>query len=963
MTRLWRYAISGDRPILLIRSRNVEDQGFIRQCLRAQEYLRVKRFYVDIVILNELQHSYTQELQNSIERTLLAYAVTVTAAEGEERGGVFALRLDAMSIEERGLLLAMARVVLQPSQGSLTEQLRRPGRAAPMTPPVFRTLTGDDSLAAQGNANQDGTPAQESPADREFFNGTGGFAQHGREYVIALEPGKNTPAPWCNVVANEQFGCIVSESGSMSTWALNSRENQLTSWSDDPVSDASSEALFILDEDSQQLWSPTPLPIRLPQARYEVRHGQGVSRFLLQAGGISSQLQVFIASDDPIKLCRLQLRNTSGRPRRLTVAAFVAWTLGAERASTAANIVTAMDAETGAMLARNAANIDFGERVAFCDLGGRQQHWTADAQEFLGRNGQLAAPAGMRAVARWSQRSGAGLDPCCALAVTLTLEPGASEQVVFSLGQADDVTQARALIQRVRRNDMDQMLATVGERWDALLGSVQIQTADRALDLLFNRWLLYQTISCRLWARAGFYQAGGAYGFRDQLQDGMAVTLSAPAITRQHLLRAAARQFVEGDAQHWWHPPSGRGVRTHFSDDRLWLPFAVCQYIGVTGDLNVLDEVIPFLDGPLLPAEQEDAHFQPAVSSQTGSLYEHCLRALNISLPVGAHGLPLIGGGDWNDGMNRVGTKGRGESVWLAWFLIINLRQFSDVAEQRGEAEQARRWREHATALASACELQGWDGAWYRRAFFDDGSPLGSSANAECRIDSIAQSWAVLSSAAEPQRAMRAMASVEQYLMRGGDDLVLLFTPPFDVSTPAPGYIQGYLPGIRENGAQYTHAAIWVLMAQAQLGDAAQVSTLLDMLNPILRTASRSGVQAYRVEPYVMAADIYSAPPNARRGGWTWYTGAAGWFYRAILESVLGVCVRGNSLTVKPCMPPHWTKFEVNLKPEGLDYLIQVERVAAVQDVGISVDGEAWAGEKLMLLRDGRAHVVRVNVQ
>ena len=953
MTHLWRFSISGDRPILLIRCRGNEELDFIKQCLRAQEYLRIKRLFVDLVILNELQHSYVQDLQNDIERTVRAYTVRASITTGDERGDVYTLRTDLITPAERVLILATARVVLHPAHGSLTEQLRRPDNEKQQAERLFTPIPRIRDLLPE-------TIGSRSTPGREFFNGLGGFAREGREYVIVLEPGTTTPAPWCNVIANEEFGTLVSESGAMCTWSLNSHENLLTPWSNDAVSDPSGEAIYIHDADSNSLWSPTPLPIRLHNRRYEIRHGQGYSQFLLNTQEITSDLKVFIAPDDPVKLCRLRLTNNSHRNRRLTLATYVEWTLGPERAASAPNIVTEIDPESGAMFARNSTQIDFGTRVAFCDLAGRH-YVTGSRREFLGRGGDLSAPAGMHDVAAWSGRVGAGLDPCCAMAIKLEIAPGASEEILILLGQASDTAAARLLVSRHRINP-NETLRQVGELWDGLLGTVQIRTPDRALDVLFNRWLLYQTVSCRLWARAAFYQAGGAYGFRDQLQDCMSLSLSAPARTREHLLRAAARQFLEGDVQHWWHPPSGRGVRTHFSDDRLWLPFAVHQYLEVTGDIAVLDELIPFIEGPPLAADKEDAHYVPMISAEVASMYEHCARAIDVSMQVGVHGLPLMGGGDWNDGMNRVGYQGRGESVWLAWFLIANLRQFAPIATLRGDADRARRWLALADAVTQACELQGWDGAWYRRAYFDDGSPLGSAANAECRIDSIAQSWAVLSKAADAERAARAMDSFDQHLLRGGDGLALLFTPPFDTSNVDPGYIKGYLPGVRENGGQYTHAALWALMAHASLKNHAQVGAMLDILNPIRRADTRTGVQAYRVEPYVIAGDIYSTPPHTRRGGWTWYTGAAGWFYTAILESVLGAQIRGASICLVPCMPPHWNGFEVIIKTTDLDYRIQIERVKTAEEAYVLLDGHSCSAEKIPLVKDGRQHWVKMTV-
>jgi cyclic beta-1,2-glucan synthetase len=952
-SRLWRYSISGDRPILLIRCHSVEEMGFLQQCLRAQEYLRVKRLFVDIVILNELEHSYTQDLQDSIDRIVRARASTASGGDGEERGATHSLRADQISVAERELLLALARVVLAASHGSLAEQLRRPN-SMPAPTPTPRPARHVDGFSPEAQPK--------AATTREFFNGLGGFATDGREYAITLDTHRTSPMPWCNVIANPLLGTLVTENGAMCTWSLNSRENQITPWSNDAVSDPSGEALYIVDMDSRATWSPTAQPIRLAEASYEVRHGQGYSRFLTRAQGVATELLVFVAADDPVKYSVLTVTNGSPRRRRLTIAVYVEWLLGAGRGSNASTVVTDIDPETGAMLARNAAQIDFGTRVSFCDLGGRQQHWTGSRREFLGRNGDLAAPAGLQGISDWSRRVGGGFDPCCAFAVTIEIEPQGTDQIVLLIGQADTEAGARAAVLRARAQDPQAVLRAATRRWDDMLGAVQIRTPDRALDILFNRWLLYQTVASRIWARAGFYQAGGAYGFRDQLQDGMALGFAAPELSREHILRAAARQFRAGDVQHWWHPPSGRGVRTHSSDDRLWLPFVVDQYVGISADRDVLDAQVPFIEGDDVPAGREDAHYVPTPSTESATLYEHCALALDSSLRVGIHHLPLMGGGDWNDGMNRVGSDGRGESLWLAWFLIDILRKFAPLAEQRGEQARAATWRAHAQALATACETAGWDGAWYRRAFFDDGTPLGSADNSECRIDSLAQSWAVLSGAADATRAERAMNSVDEYLVQGGDGLVLLFTPPFDRALPDPGYIKGYLPGLRENGGQYTHAAIWVLMAHARLGHRSQVGALLDMLNPIRRAESRSGMQAYRVEPYVIAADIYSCAPNNRRGGWTWYTGAAGWFHQAILEYVLGVRIRGDVLTVTPCMPLHWGRFEVALKRPGIDYLICVDRDTGAGKGGTELDGVECPGGRVPLRADGLPHVVRVSL-
>ncbi|HEU6440656.1 MAG TPA: protein ndvB, partial [Terriglobales bacterium] len=775
---LWAHGISGDLPIVMIRIDEVEDLDIVRQLLRAHEYWRLKLLDVDLVILNEHGPTYAQDLQESLETLVRTSQSSLAAArslvhEGHPgHGGVYILRGDQLSTEDRTLLQAAARAVLLSRRGSLADQvirLERPAEkiAPPPAPPVSR-------------------PARiEAPVPRpelEFFNGLGGFAQGGREYVTILGPGQSTPAPWLNVIANASFGFQVSESGSGYTWSGNSRENQLTPWSNDPVGDPVSEAIYIRDDDSGELWGPTAQPIRLEESTYVARHGAGYSRFEHLQDGIGLNLVQFVPLNDALKVSVLTIENRSGRTRRLSVTAYAEWALGTSRGDSGPRIVTALEPETRALLVRNPWNTEFGGRVAFLDLGGQQTSWTADRTEFLGRNGAPDRPKGLDRGHRLGGSTGAGMDPCAALQTTFELANGAQTQVVVLLGQADGATAAVDLIRRGRAADHEATLRSIASHWEDTQGTVQVRTPDRSMDIMLNSWLIYQTLACRLWARTAFYQAGGAYGFRDQLQDVIALMIPKRELAREHLLRAAAHQFVEGDVQHWWHPPSDRGVRTRISDDRLWLPYAVARYLAVTGDTSVLDETVPYIEGPALRPDQMDAYFKPEESRDSASLFDHCVAAVDRSLTIGAHGLPLIGSGDWNDGMNRVGYLGRGESVWLGWFLYTVLAAFAPIAESRGESSRADRWRASMKALRRSLERDGWDGDWYRRAFFDDGTPLGSASNVECRIDSIAQSWSVLSGAANPPHAERAMAAVEQYLVRRGDGLVLLFTPPFDHS-------------------------------------------------------------------------------------------------------------------------------------------------------------------------------------
>ena len=955
VSRLWPHGISGDYPIVLVCLDAIEDRNLVSQLLRAHEYWQMKGLAVDLVILNDRAGSYVQDLQTLLEGMARTGRATIGQDAQGAPGRIFVLRADLLGREGRALLHTVARAVLIGSQGGVAEQVLR----------LQRLNVARRSVQPASVAHSPETREVELPP-LEFFNGLGGFAEDGREYVIVQGPRQRTPMPWINVVANPDFGFQVSETGAGYTWSENSRENQLTAWSNDPVKDPPGEVLYIRDTESTELWTPTAAPIRIEHATYVARHGQGYSRFQLDHAGIASDLLQFVSWSDPVKLSRLTLTNHTSRPRRLSITAYVEWVLGTARAKSAPYVVTESDAQTGAIFAFNPLHDEFGMRLAFADLNAPQTTHTCDRAEFLGRHGSMEKPAALMVDAALSERTGAGFDPCSALQTVLELKPGQRASVSFVLGQAADRSAARTLLRRYRAVSADAVLADVTRNWDQIIGKVQVETPDRSIDLMLNRWLQYQTIACRLWARAAFYQAGGAYGFRDQLQDTMALVHTLPQAARAQLLRAGARQFVEGDVQHWWHPPSGRGVRTRCSDDRIWLPYVAAHYVAATGDAAVLDQEVPYLDAPELESAQHDAYFTPDVAGQSGTLFEHCVRALDRSLLVGAHDLPLMGSGDWNDGMNRVGDQGRGESVWLAWFLYATLLDFALLAEQRGASAKAARWREHAARLQAAAEGQGWDGAWYRRAYFDDGTPLGSASNAECRIDSIAQSWSVLSGAADPMRARRAMEEVDAYLVRPGDDLVLLFTPPFDNAGKDPGYIKGYLPGVRENGGQYTHAAVWCVMAHAELKNGERAAELFAMLNPVNRTSTRAGVHAYKVEPYVMAADIYAEPPHARRGGWTWYTGAAGWMYRAGLECLLGVTRRGDTLCVAPCIPPRWPGFRVRYRHGSANYEISVENARTVARGAalmlIDVDGVRLADPEqgFALLDDARTHQVKV---
>ncbi|MDP3848696.1 MAG: glucoamylase family protein [Pseudomonas sp.] len=945
---LWGQAISGDLPIVLLQ---IDDSGqieLVRQLVQAHAYWRQKGLAVDLVIWNEDQAGYRQHLQDLI-MGLIASGIEANLID--RPGGIFVRSAQQLSPEDRTLMQAVARIVITGNRGSLHEQMHR--RRVEVALPRFdpRYLRALKPLPAH-------VPAPDPSL--LLSNPYGGFAADGREYVLTLRPGAPTPAPWANVLANPQFGSVISESGSAYTWSSNAHEYRLTPWHNDPVGDLSGEALYLRDEDSGNYWSPTPLP-RRGSGAYITRHGFGYSVFEHEEDGIHSELWVYVALDAPVKFSVLKLRNNSGRARRLSATGYVEWVLGDLREKTAMHVVTESDPQSGALFARNAYSMEYGGRVGFFDVDWPGRNISGDRSEFLGRNGNLRAPAAM-SQPRLSGRIGAGLDPCGAIQVGFELADGASHEVIFRLGAEHDARAASNLVQRLRGVGTAAIaLTAVRNYWQTTLGKVQVQTPDPQVNVLVNGWLLYQVIACRFWARSGYYQSGGAFGFRDQLQDSLAMLHATPASTRAHLLLSASHQFAEGDVQHWWHPPQDRGVRTQCSDDFLWLPLVTSRYVRLTADSSVLDETVGYLEGRPLNTGEESYFDLPRRSALQESLYQHCVRAIEHGLRRGVHGLPLIGSGDWNDGMNRVGEQGLGESIWLGFFQYQVLQTFAETARGHNDEAFALRCEAQAALLQSSLEAHGWDGAWYRRAYFDDGTPLGSASNDECRIDSIAQSWAVLSGAASPARRSAAMEALDQHLVRRDLGLIQLFEPPFNDSALDPGYIKGYVPGVRENGGQYTHAGVWAAMAFAALGDSARAWELTRMLNPVNHGNSAEAIEVYKVEPYVVCADVYAVAPHAGRGGWSWYTGSAGWMYQLLVESLLGLQLQGARLRLVPVLPAQWPGFSLTYRFGVTEYLIEVRQTStADSQQQVSLDGVLQATAEVLLVDDGAAHRIDI---
>jgi cellobiose phosphorylase len=947
---LWSYGISGDAPLVLLRISDTDKIELVRQVIKAHSYWRTKGLTVELVILNEDVSVYRQSLHDTITSLISS---GVEAQMLDKPGGIFVRRLEQVSSDDLVLLQSAARIVLDDEKGTLAEQMEARAAVETSVPLLTPTRSGSAEL-----------PAPLIQRELSFKNGLGGFTRDGHEYVITLQPGQMTPAPWVNVLANPYFGTVVSESGAAYTWVENAHEFRLTPWHNDPVQDTAGEAIYIRDEQTGHFWSPTPGPAR-GRTPYVIRHGFGYSVFEHTENGIVSELWVYVAMDAPVKLSVLKLRNVSGHPRRLSVTGYCEWVLGDSRYKNLLHVQTEVDLKTGALLARNHYNTDYSGRIVFMDVNDATRTLSGDRKEFIGRNGSLAHPAALKRT-RLSGKVGAGLDPCGAIQLAFDLADGEERETTLRLGVGRNPTEVHDLIRRFRVADASRIaLEGVWDYWNHTLGAVNVDTPDPAVNVMANGWLLYQTLSCRLWGRTGFYQSGGAYGFRDQLQDVMALVHAEPALTREHLLRAATHQFREGDVQHWWHPPAGRGVRTHFSDDYLWLPYVTCRYVSCVADTGILDESVPFLESRPLKAEEEAYYDLPNRSEESATLYRHCVRAIEHALTFGEHGLPLMGCGDWNDGMNLVGIKGRGESVWLAFFLYDVLTKFAELARTRQDTAFAERCATHAQQLQHNIERHAWDGAWYRRAWFDNGEMLGSHTSPECQIDSLPQSWSVISGAGDAQRALQAMQSVDSRLVRREAGLVQLFDPPFDQSALDPGYIKGYIPGVRENGGQYTHGAIWSAMAFALMGDHERAWELFGMLNPVHHGGTPEQIATYKVEPYVVAADVYAVAPHTGRGGWTWYTGSAGWMYRLLIETLLGANLEGDRLRLTPRMRKSWNSYKIHYRYRQTVYHITISRLdAGTEDANqLWLDGNLLAEETLPLTDDRLEHEVELKVR
>lgn len=945
---LWTYGISGDFPIVAVFVSRAEELDLVKELIKAHEYWRLKGLIVDIVIINEEESSYLRPLHN-----LLHDIVSVSHARDmrDKAGGVTVKQGDSMPEEDKQLIAAASRIVLKGKYGPLSVQTKvRNGKNA-FEYKIWKKKSKKYSKYEM------------KKLELLNFNGFGGFDKDGMEYVIKLTEGMNTPVPWCNVISNQNFGFLITESGASTTWAENSRENRLTTWSNDPVLDPSGEIIYMRDEETGEIWSVTPHPIRT-KTPYIIRHGFGYSSFEHSWNGIEHELIEFVPVTESVKLCILKLKNNTNSKRKLSATYYAKTVLGVFEQGTAKHVYTELSSN-GAILIKNNYNTDFPGRFVFLDTSAKERYYTGDRREFLGNFGGLKHPEALRKD-KLSNTLGAGFDPCACIQTIIELKSREQVELIFMLGQGENAESVNTCTEKYRNvKKVYKALEEVKAFWENVIGRITVSTPDRNMNIILNGWLLYQTISCRMWARTAFYQSGGAFGFRDQLQDAMAVIDVLPEAAKNQILFHASHQFIEGDVQHWWHPGSNKGIRTRFSDDLLWLPYVTTNYINRTGDTQILEERIDFLEDEQLREGEDERYKIPYVSDVSSSLYDHCIRAIERSLKFGHHGIPLMGSGDWNDGMSTVGNKGKGESVWLGWFLYDILINFSELCRLKRDSNKADRYVNIAKEIAKAQEENAWDGNWYRRAYFDNGTALGSAENTECKIDSIAQTWSVISGAANTDRAKEAMQAVEQYLIKYDEGLVKLLTPPFDEGDLKPGYIKGYPPGVRENGGQYTHAAIWVILAYSMMKNTDMAWKIFNMLNPINHANTMMEASRYKVEPYVMAADVYAVSPHTGRGGWTWYTGASGWMYNVGIQHILGFKKKADRIMIEPCIPKDWLEYNIiyrHNKNTVYNIIVKKQKRTGNGKVEITLDGKKLEGNEFLLVEDGIEHTAEVNL-
>lgn len=916
---LWAYGISGDLKIILLEIRNDDDLDTVRFVLKMHNYFRIQGLKTDLIIYNDEEDSYDKPLQNSINQIISS---TASRDMINKQGGIFIHNKATMLSEIKDFLIGISAIYIDSEKGIELRNLKSVDRKN-----IDEELLEDeDKILLKKNLEDNETQLESlEEIDLDFFNGYGGFDKKDCSYVIKLSNYTSTPAPWINVISNDNFGFFISETGASHTWYKNSRENKITPWSNDWVKDPLGEAIYIRDNTLGTYFSITPKPVR-DEGEYIIRHGFGYSSFSHNTKDINSSMTVFAPRDENLKIQKVVLENKSNEDKEISVFYYAQLVLGVLNYDTSKYITTYNKGNY--IYGQNPYSEFFGNLKAYSTiLGGESLSFTCDRKEFIGASRSLESPKGLE-YKNLKGEFGSALDPCLVTECKINIKKGEKREIVILLGEEEKEDNIQNIIEKYSNiSNVYEELNKTKAYWRDFLGNISVKTENKSMDYLLNGWLLYQNYSCRYLARTAFYQSGGAYGFRDQLQDSMSLGLIDPNITKTQILRSASRQYLEGDVQHWWHPVINSGIRTRFSDDLLWLPFVTEEYIKVTGDYSILKEKALYLEDEPLKEGEDERYTIVNQSSKEGSIYEHCIKAIEKSLKFGVHNIPLMGSGDWNDGMSTVGNKGKGESVWLGWFLYKILSDFEDLANYMNDEEKINKYKDIKEFIRENIEKNAWDGKWYKRAYFDDGTPLGSKENEECKIDSLSQSFALISGGGDKERGKKAIESTIENLVDEELGLIKLLSPPFEKSKLEPGYIKGYVAGVRENGGQYTHAATWVILALTKLNMGDKALKYFNMINPINHTRTEAECEKYKLEPYVMAADVYIREPHGGRGGWSWYTGTAGWMYKVGLENILGFTkYKGEGYKINPCVPSEWSGFAININNEKEQYKITVKK-------------------------------------
>jgi cyclic beta-1,2-glucan synthetase len=929
---LWRFGISGDIPLILVHLKQTNQLNLVKELLTAHHYLSLKGLIFDLVILNEVKEGYRTEFLNTIEDTIAKFGTSNN----------YLLNAQQLTQEDMTLLEAVSHMIYGPQDE----------RLIPSTPADVHEFVNKRAIEKK----EFYAVKEDLLRDVLFFNGYGGFIDQGKAYRIF----KPCPHPWSNVIGSHAFGFLVTETGGGYTFSENCQANRLSPWRPDPVSDLKGEMLYIRNSRTKKIYCPLSVPMAICE------HHFGFSRFFMKEEDFTIEVVISSSLEKKVKFWKLYITNPTEKELDLEYYLVVDWLLGTLSSKSKPHLVCDYDKQNQIVYVVNSYNHEFSHRIAFMGSSEDVYSFTTSRREFIGRNQDFNSPHALQTdklLAPLKNAISSGTDALGAVHIVTKLFPHEEKEFLFYLGEESSLQAAKdASLNYSSLAVLHEEFTSVQNYWKEMTTKIAIKTPDVAFNTLMNGWLIYQTLTARLFAKTGYYQSSGAIGFRDQLQDTLALLAINPDLTRKQLLLHASRQFIEGDVQHWWNPQSEKGVRTKISDDYLWLPYVLLKYLEVTHDQTILEEKVSYLEADILKDDEQEVYIKPRKSEKIATLYEHCTLAIERALKLlGAHGLPLMGCGDWNDGMNQVGVQGKGESIWLGWFLYDILHKFSQITPK----ELGERYLREAKTLLENIESFGWDGKWYRRAYFDNGTPIGSSTSEECKIDSIAQSWSVIANSKNLERQEQAMDSALEHLVSEKDSLIALLTPPFNKMALNPGYIKSYPSGVRENGGQYTHAAAWLVLATALLKKGNKAFELFSMINPIHHTLDQEQVEKYLGEPFVLAGDVYSTPPLNGQAGWTWYTGSAGWLYHVGLEALLGLKISGDTFTIDPCIPSLWKEFSIKYKVKNRCFTILVRNAQGVESgvAQIMVNGKIREDKKILLQSQDYQELESIDVE